>query len=431
MSRRAFAAACLATASSAALGRIPYGGRLRLRVPWPLGSLDPHVLDDVVAALWGPAIADSLYALDSRSAPYPTLAQALPAPTRLGAKVTLRPGLVSARGRVLSAADVVFSWTRARQRGAAALLAEWEKPTVARGDPLTVEVRGASPEALAVALASPLTALVPRSFSPAAPDGTGAFVAQMGADSIVLQRNPRAARGAAFLDSIEVRRVGGLAEALRAFETGEADLGWLGSGLHRPRPDAVRLEGPRLGWVVLRTGPEARAWGAPGVAQRLLDAVAPSRLAHLGLELPESPQGSPAWGGPAADLVVDERAPQLVEIAKSLAAVMQGVGHEVRPLALARVEFEQRRTTGRYALMLDFVRPLSARPEDVPFALLTAADPALVRHPPRLGAQPARIVGRSLSLGVLGELRLRGASSPGYHGLNAWDLGAVWQESKD
>jgi peptide/nickel transport system substrate-binding protein len=280
-------------------------------------------------------------------------------------------------------------------------------------------------------LASPLTALLPRGFSAAAPDGTGAFVAQMGADSMLLQRNPGAARGAAFLDAIEVARAAGLAEALRAFEIGEADLGWLGSGLHRPRPDAVRLDGPRLGWVVLRTGPEARAWGAPGVAQRLLDAVPASRVAHLGLELPESTQGSPAWGGQASDLLVDEGAPQLVEIAKSLAAVMQGVGHEVRPLPLPRAEFEQRRSTGRFALMLDFVRPLSARSEDVAFALLTAADPALVRHPPRLGAQPARMVGRSLSLGVLGELRLKGASSPGYHGLNAWDLGAVWQEPKE
>ena len=54
LGRRGFVAALLAATSSAALGRIPYGGTLRLKVPWPIAGIDPHALDDATAALFGP-----------------------------------------------------------------------------------------------------------------------------------------------------------------------------------------------------------------------------------------------------------------------------------------------------------------------------------------------------------------------------------------
>jgi peptide/nickel transport system substrate-binding protein len=428
VSRRVFLAASCATLGAAALGRTPSGGTLRLRIPWPVDHLDPHALGELAAALFAPAIADSLFALDSRGTVYPTLATSLPQPTPAGTRLSLRPGLVSARGKPLDARDVVFSFVRAKQAGARALLAPLGKPKVDANDGLSVLFGDTSPAVLASALASPLTALVPRGFSPTYPDGTGAFVAQVSPTGIVLRRNPRAARGAAFLTSVEVSHAGNLADALRAFEAGEVDVGWLGSGLHRPRPDATALEGPLLGWVVLRTGPEAKAWGAPGVAQRLLDAVDPARLAHLGLDLDARASGSPSWGGDPAELLVDEGAPHLVEIARTLAAILSLPSHEVRAAPKPAAELGPRRPAGRYALLLDFVRTLGPRAEDVPAALITASDPELALRPPRLGAQSARVVARSLALGVVGELRLRGASVPAFRGLGTWDLGAVWQQ---
>ena len=81
LGRRAFLTAVTAAASAGALGRTPYGGRLVLKIPWGLLSLDPHALGDPAAALFAPAIADPLYALDSQQRPYPTLAAALTPPT--------------------------------------------------------------------------------------------------------------------------------------------------------------------------------------------------------------------------------------------------------------------------------------------------------------------------------------------------------------
>ena len=74
----ALAASTLAPRDSAALGRKPYGGALALKLPWPLDGIDPHAVDDVVAALFGAAIADPLFALDALGRPYPALAAQLP-----------------------------------------------------------------------------------------------------------------------------------------------------------------------------------------------------------------------------------------------------------------------------------------------------------------------------------------------------------------
>ena len=49
---------------------------------------------------------------------------------------------------------------------------------------------------------------------------------------------------------------------------------------------------------MLLTGRESGAWGAPGVAQQLLDGVAPEQLAHLGLrKLHAARIGVQRWGG--------------------------------------------------------------------------------------------------------------------------------------
>ncbi|HYJ11420.1 MAG TPA: hypothetical protein VEX18_20500, partial [Polyangiaceae bacterium] len=122
LARRAFLAGSLYTTLGAALGRTPYGGRLRLAVPWPITSLDPATLSDGFSALFAAAAFDPLYGLDAAGNPYATLADALPSKLGNGCKVTLRPGLKTAAGRALAAADLLASMTRARSRGAAGLL---------------------------------------------------------------------------------------------------------------------------------------------------------------------------------------------------------------------------------------------------------------------------------------------------------------------
>jgi len=79
------------------------------------------------------------------------------------------PGLVTARGQKLSARDVVSSLGRSRAGRGRAVLAPFKAVRAVRSDPLAVEVEGALPDALASALACPVTAIVPRSFNPAEP----------------------------------------------------------------------------------------------------------------------------------------------------------------------------------------------------------------------------------------------------------------------
>src|SRR6188768_1895018 len=138
--RRTFLAASLASAVANALGRTPVGGSLRLSVPLGVGALEPHSLDEPLAALFGPAVADPLYALDAGERPYPALATALPEPAANGARVriTLRPGLVTAAGKRLDARDVIFSLDRAQKQGGAAVLGELGRATADPSDRLSL-----------------------------------------------------------------------------------------------------------------------------------------------------------------------------------------------------------------------------------------------------------------------------------------------------
>jgi peptide/nickel transport system substrate-binding protein len=423
LGRRALLAALALSVPAAALGRTHYGGRLRLKLPWPVrGGLDPHAIDDALAALVSSAVFDSLYARDASGRSYPTLASGLPERTAKGTRLALRPGLTTASGHALDARDVLWSLTRARQYSALGLLERFGDPRLEPSEPLTLIFPDAEPAELADALARPVTAILPRHFTRFRPDATGAFDAVPSGDKLLLRRNLRAARGPGFLDAIEVSQASDLADALRSFEADAADVGWLGAGYHRPRPAALRLEAGLFGWVVLRTGVHAGAWAAPGVAQRLLDAITPARLSHLGLRGLEPSNGVPAWGGPPAELLVPEDSPHLQEIGRALAALFTQPGHEVRALSKPRQELAARRSNGGYALLLDFVRSLGPTPADTVLALLTAADPNLARRPPRTRTGDARQLGQTLPLGVVGELHISGAYAPGVRGIADFNL---------
>ena len=425
LGRRTFLAAVSAAATARALGRTPSGGVLRLRLPLNFAGLDPHSLDDPLSALFASAIADPLFSLDGSGRPYPSLASALPERTANGCRITLRPELVSARGKPLSAADALFSWKRAQGLGGAAVLGAFRPPSADGKDRLSVLVPEANPEALARALASPLTALVPRGFSPLAADGTGAFKANFGNETLNLTRNESAARGAAFLERIELGRATDLAEALRAFETGQVDVGWLGNGLYRAKVGAVPLDGPIFGWIVLRTGLDAKSWGAPGIASQLTAGLPGATLARFGVRPVPAAVNGVRWGGGQTTLLVSEDAPHAVELARALEPLLSSSGNEVRATPVPRTTWLEARRSRRYGLLLDFVRAASADAAQSALTLLTAVDPALARRPPK-NLSSVSEVARTLPLGIVGELRVSGARNPEFEGLDAWQLGAVW-----
>lgn len=408
------------------MGRTPYAGRLRLALPWPIASLDPASICDGFAALFASAVFEPLFGLDSAGSPYPALVESLPAQLGAGCRVSLRSGLRTAAGRALDGLDLIATMSRARTRGAAGLLGELDNPTLDPEDPLSVVFARAKPETVARALASPLLALVPRNFSPLSPDGCGAFKIELGHGRAVLTRNLSAARGPAFLEAIELTSTGDLAELLRGFESGVTDIGWFGSGLYRAVKDAVSFEAPRYGYAVLAAGKAVGAWGAPGTLQGLLDAVPAAQLLHLGLRgLPSAPKGSPSWGGPATTIAVLAQAPQLVGVARALAASLSTPGHELSVIEKTAEELSGLRSSRRFGLMVDCVRAPSSAPRDIELALRTAASPEAAKRSPRTAPVAPRELGRQISLGVIGELSIWGARRANFTGLETWQLGAV------
>jgi peptide/nickel transport system substrate-binding protein len=427
--RRAFVAALLGSPLATGMARRPYGGSLELKLPFAFRGVDPHVLDDPISALFAPAVFDTVFDLDSRGNAFPALAESMPEKSSKGARIELRPGLSSARGKQLDARDLAYSFVRARERGGTAHLAQIEPPVVDPKRPLSLVFPGAHPDELAKALAVPITALVPRGYNALRPDGTGAFVAHPRAGGLRLERNPNAARGGAFLDRIEIDQARDLSDALRAFEAGEVDLGWLGRGLHRPRPGARTFEARTAGWVTLRTGANAGNWGAPGVAQQLVDALPADRLKHLGVHAKKTGQGT-LWGGPKSSILVDGAAAQLVSIAGVVASGLGREGHELDVKLEDATRLRGLKRSGQFTLMLEFVRGLGAGTPTA-YALYPAADPALGRKVPKLTTNDPRTVARTLPLGIVGELAVSGAYLPELHGIESWDFGSCWLERKE
>jgi len=430
------AAASLIARDALPMGRVPLGGKLSMQLPHDTSRVDPHDLTDPMAALVGPALFDTLFALDAHGTPYAALAEGMPVRDGRVTRVMLREGLRSSRGHPIEARDLTISLERARRMGAVAVLAEVPVPTLDKGAPRAALFRDVDPAVLVQALCSPVTALVSRHFAPGSPDGTGAFKADPSADRLLLTRNRYASRGASFLEEVSIRRAADLIDPIRAFEAQSIDVGWLGSYVHQPRPGAVAFDLGSVAWVVLRTGNEAGEWGAPGVAQRLCDAIPPSRLAHLALGRLPTPSGTPSWGGPVCDLIVSSASAHLVEIARTLASILSLPGHEITAVPTAPGDLLQRRKSGGYALMLDLVRPVGPAGVATLIALATADQGAgarsIARHPPRLTSFAPRVLARTMRLGVVGELRVAGAAigalrlAAARDG-NGWDLGASWR----
>jgi len=421
-----------------ALGRIPPVGKLALSLPWPVAAIDPHDLFDPAAALFGHALFDQLFAVEASGDPYPTLAAEAPLLEGANAVVRLREGLVTAKGRRLDARDALFSLQRARRGAALAWWGDLPAPALHPKNPLALVFATTDGLRLARTLSSPVFALVPRGFDPTRPDGTGAMAAETSAAHLVLRRNPNAARGASFLEEVTVEQAPDLLASLRSFEGNLTDVGWLGSGLHAPRPGAAPFDLGSAAWIILQTGAEAGPWAAPGVAQRLLDGLEPGRLQRFGLGPLPTPTGTAEWGGKPCDLLVGEGSAYLEELARTLSSLLSRAGHAVNAKTLPAGEISRRRAAGAYSLLLGVVRPFAPTGVSTLVALGAASDTSsaleLVHRPPRLATFAPRVLARTLKLGVLGELRVTGAHARGvYLAKNptgdGWDLGASYRVS--
>ena len=193
-----------------------------------------------------------------------------------------------------------------------------------------------------------------------------------------------------------------------------------------------------VAFIVLQTGAEAGAWGAPGVAQRLLDGIEPGRLERFGLGPLPAPTGNAEWGGKSCDLLVSEGSAYLEDLARTLSSLLSRGGPVVTPKTLPGPELAKRRTTGAYSLSLGIVRPFAPTGIATLVALAAASDSAsaleLVRRPPQLTSFAPRILARTLKLGVVGELRVTGAHAPNvYLAKNptgaGWDSGGSYRIS--
>jgi peptide/nickel transport system substrate-binding protein len=419
ISRRAFfsgaAVLALASRNAFALPRLPVGGKIAMRLPWSLGSIDPHRLDDGAAAVFSSALFDSLYVLDAAGNPIPALAETLPETDGAGGlRIKMRDGLITAHGSVIDARDAVLALARCRSHGAGAWLAAL--PTPKREGEKAFTFAFDDPQALARLLASPLTAIVPLAFDPNRPDGTGPFRADRKDGALVLSRNARAANGPAILDEIRVLTAADLADSLRAFESGTDDIGYLGTGLHEPRAGSKTFDAGPFGWALLVVGRDGGNWDAPGIAQRVADGIAPSRLSYLALG-PAWPQsGVQSWSGSPIDLLVADDAPWLVELARAVAATISQPSHEVTVRPISAADFASKRRSRNFALAVDVTR--SFAPGAFPAMVsLASSDPSssaaeLVRHPPKIAEVSARALTRTLRVGVLGEARIQGGRMP-------------------
>jgi hypothetical protein len=126
---------------------------------------------------------------------------------------------------------------------------------------------------------------------------------------------------------------------------------------------------------------------------------------------------------------VDQASPFLVEVARAMVSALSLPDHEIRPYPLPHDELARLRESGHFALMIDFARRIGPTARHGKLALLRAANPRLAENPPTIAREDLAMVERTLSLAVLGELRVAGARAPDLHDLEQWDLGSVWRSA--
>jgi len=103
----------------------------------------------------------------------------------------------------------------------------------------------------------------------------------------------------------------------------------------------------------------------------------------------------------------------LIETGKAVAGALSRASHELTVKTVSADEWTKKKLTRAFALGVDFVRPLDHTPLGALVALASSIDPKrgeeIARHPPKLVDGSARVLCRTLRLGIIGEARVRGA----------------------
>ena len=284
--------------------------------------------------------------------------------------VRLREGLLTAKGQRLDAQDVLFALQRARRGAAVTWWGDLPPPVVHPADPLAVLFATSDAPRVGRILSSPLSALVPRGFNPASPDGTGGMTAELAAGRLVLRRNRNAARGESFLDEIAVEQAAG-SLGLAPFVRGEPHRHRL-ARFRAPRPQARSpavqsgergLDHPAHGE---RGGPlggageraATRRWDSGGtiVAVRAEPTLGGAGGAS-GAGGVAGAGGQAEWGAKPCDLLVQEGSAYLEELARTLSSLPRPLGPRDHGEDLALGELARRRAAQRSA----YCSELSAR----------------------------------------------------------------------
>lgn len=405
-------AACLLRAPALFASSRPFpGGRASLRLPWPITSVDPHELGDPGAMLLGAALFDTLYTREPDGRLVPSLAESMPVKEDGRLTIPIRSQLRTAFDRPIDARDVLSSLHRLGARDGAPWLAPLGR--IERRGTRAIVVSSGDADDVSRRLASPLTSIVPLAYSPRSPDGTGAFRAEPVSGALRLTRNSRAALGPSWLEEVMVRQSPDLVSSLRAFESRQDDVGWLGRGLHEPRRDARKFDFGSVGWAVLRAGRGMSSSGKRGSVQRICDSIPFDKLAHL--------RPGDRWRNTAAvtlpqatRIYVRADAPWLIELARAVANALVPRAGASAVVTLGATELAERRAREDFPLMIDVLRPFEASSEGI----LLALDPSATvsRSSGRAGvsttAPPAapRLLARRVSLGVLADVRVEGGA---------------------
>lgn len=397
-----------------AKGRTPIGGRISFRLPWPLGPIDPHRIDDPIAAMFGEALFDTLYTQTADGQIVPSLAESDPEPEGVNLRVKIRAGVRSGKDKMFFSRDAAASIARARASGGRGWLADIPIP---RDDGRSLVFATKDAARLTRALSSPIVAMLPVGFTPESPDGTGPFkFVQRPDGAMSLVRNRQACRGPAFMEEVTVRSAANVSASLLAFEAGADDIGWFERGLHEPRAGSKSFDLGAVGWVALFTGRDANDWDGPGIAQRICDGIPYSKLSNLHLGAAWTAEAEQGWGGPPVSLLVREDSRWMVAVANAVAATITRPGHEVTVKTVPGAELASRRASRMFGLALDVVRSIAPGGLSAMIALATADNPTraqeIGQHPPKLGDVAARTVTRTMKVGVVGEIRVGGGRVP-------------------
>jgi peptide/nickel transport system substrate-binding protein len=371
----AAAGATLFTASPAgAATRI-----VRMRWPWPVGRPDPHASNDLVAALLGQVLFPPLYARAIDGMLEPKLAIGAPKEAKNGLRVDLAP--------FLRPSDVVASISNARVGAARLALREVPVPRV-DGAHGVVFPGLADADALMRRLSTPLAGIAryePRRTLPtgawdlahAVREGKGdgasftlSITRRPTAPSVGLSQTAHANRPQRF----EIEGPVEIGRSLRAFERYETDVAWLTDGLFAPRPGSRPMDLGPLAYLALRAGAEVPELRRPGAILSLIDALAPDRMAHLGLlrrghaasPEPGTPAVDPAAVAPNVPILVRASMPIAVAAADILAQELGGIAR-----ALDDATFDREVLDGRFPLALDVVRAVDDTADGAALALAT------------------------------------------------------------